>query len=356
MTADVLDLWDQPATDPGPMFAPIPRGRLDELPGVEPLLADTLDRRTLAVLAGPPGAYKTFVALAWACSLATGTPWEGRPALGWPYDQDPMSVLYVAAEGAPGMAQRIRAWETAHGLTADRLDVVAQPVNLLDDRDVGRLVDIAGGNLDDDNPSYDLVVLDTLSRCAVGANENSAQDMSRLVHALDRVRRAREDAFDSDDCGGVSVLVLHHSDKAGRGLRGSNVLEAAADTIYRVAPIGPAGKAALLSRTKRKDGPREDTHTLAVTPVAGTDSIVLTGAHRARVRGQDHSGRMSRAEELLSVAVSAFDDGPPTMAELREAAAMPPASFDRALKTLLNGHLLRTVDTDTTTRYEVVNE
>lgn len=363
------DVDDHAGQAGGPTFAPVSRAQLDDLPGVFPLLDETIDRRTLNVLAGPPGSYKSFLALSWACSIATGLPWEGRDPIGHASDDEPMHALYIAAEGAAGIGQRLRAWEVAHGVTADRLDVLTVPVNLLNDRELRRLVEIVGGcreDLDDNvrQPAYDLVVVDTLSRCTVGANENSAQDMSRVVAALDLVGRARTFPFiadythrpGDDDDGGTAVLVLHHTDKGGRGLRGSNVLEAAADTIYRVAPIGTTPRA-LLTRTKRKDGPRDDTRTLTVTAVPGTESIVLAGnGGRLPAAGaavEQHAAPMSSAERVLSVLLAVEDA--PSKAELREAAAMPSASFHRGLSTLVDGGMVREVDDDGVARYEVVS-
>jgi len=50
---------------------------------------------------------KTFIALDMAFSVATGTPWQG-------HDTKQGSVVYIAAEGVQGMAQRIDAWKTYH--------------------------------------------------------------------------------------------------------------------------------------------------------------------------------------------------------------------------------------------------
>jgi RecA-family ATPase len=50
---------------------------------------------------------------------------------------------------------------------------------------------------------YVLVVIDTLARCMVGADENSARDMGEAIDALDRLRRAA----------GSCVLPVHHMGK-----------------------------------------------------------------------------------------------------------------------------------------------
>src|SRR4051812_36694346 len=47
------------------------RNQLANLPKPEPLIENTLDRRTVALLAGYHGTCKSFVALDWAASVAT---------------------------------------------------------------------------------------------------------------------------------------------------------------------------------------------------------------------------------------------------------------------------------------------
>ena len=76
---------------------------LRELPQPDTLVSGLLDLDSLAVLYGPPKAYKSFVALDWALSVATGSWWQGRRV-------EPCHVLYVAAEGVSGLWARVDAW------------------------------------------------------------------------------------------------------------------------------------------------------------------------------------------------------------------------------------------------------
>lgn len=54
------------------------RAQLADLPQPEPLIADTLDRRTVALLAGHYGTAKSFLALDWSGCVATGRMWQRR--------------------------------------------------------------------------------------------------------------------------------------------------------------------------------------------------------------------------------------------------------------------------------------
>jgi hypothetical protein len=298
------------------------RDQLARLPPVQPLISETLDRGTFALLAGYWGTGKSFVALDWTCSVITGKPWQSRPIVdraGAPIDRDgerrarPYHALYVAAEGAYGIRQRVEAWEHGWHAEANRLYVLPTQFNL---RHAGELDTVARLIR---ALRVDFVVLDTLSRCMPGADENSAQDMSTAVLAIDKLKAATN---------GGTVLAVHHTGKDKVTVRGSSVLEAAADTVYQI-----EGDPSLmrLTRTKRKDGPTDDMHQLSL-------SRVLESCVVADVRGQNQVPSWDR---LYRVVADNFADTGATKVELRNVADMPPASFHRALNALVgNGDLI----------------
>ena len=72
---------------------------------------------------------------------------------------------------------------------------------------------------------YSFVILDTLARCMVGADENSAKDCGVVVDAMTRLLGRTP--------GGRGVILgVHHAGKDGKTLRGSSAFEGAADTVY----------------------------------------------------------------------------------------------------------------------------
>lgn len=304
------------------------RAQLADLPAVEPLIEDTLDRRSVAVLAGYWGTGKSFLALDWACSVATGRPWQHRP-ISAPEGRGANRVLYVVGEGAFGIHQRITAWEVEHGVDVTELYVLPRPVNLLHRGEVAMLCSYISDH------GIDLVVIDTLSRCLAGADENAAKDMSEAVRSLDRIKNARLDEQGVDG-GGVCVLVVHHTGKDRTTVRGSSVLEAAADVVYQVEGDGQFIR---LQRTKRKDGPRDDEHTLSIRWVPGTDSAVIRNlsADRSAPTNQDR---------MLSAFVSAFGSTGASKAELRNVLDLAPATFHRALTGLVSSGRLINTGTD----------
>jgi predicted ATP-dependent serine protease len=129
----------------------------------------------------------------------------------------PGPVLYVAAEGASGLSPRVAAWEYAWQAGRARgLTVWPEPVKLLERPRVDDLVALVRED------GYRLVVVDTLARSLIGADENSARDVGLAVDAADRVKRAT----------GCTVLLVHHTGKDRTTVRGSSALEAGVDTVY----------------------------------------------------------------------------------------------------------------------------
>ncbi len=283
------------------------RGQLEHLPQPEPLVTDTLDRATIALLAGYHGTGKSFIALSLACAVATGQPWLGRPT-------HQGRVLYIASEGAEGLHGRISAWETAWRTPVAALDVLPQPWSLGSERSADALAYAAQA------APYSLVVIDTLARCAVGLDENSARDMGQVIDGADRIRRASRS----------TVLLVHHTGKDRTTVRGSSAIEAAADTVYAVEADGAA---VTLTRTKRKDGPLRDVLPLKLE--RGSQGSCYMSAGRGHAPDLDGS-----AGRLMSAYLSAFAATGATKRELRDQADMPPASFHRALNVLVRDGLL----------------
>ncbi|WP_167759069.1 AAA family ATPase [Blastococcus sp. TF02A_35] len=285
--SDVPPPSHPPEETPAPRAKPplrdrvLTRGALAQLPEPEPLIDRTIDRRTVAVIAGHFGSLKSFVLQDWAASIATGRKWMSRPV-----HQGP--VLYVAAEGAHGLHSRFTAWEYGwhRNIPDDHLTVLLEPVNLLDAQAVTELCHLAAGRA--------LVVIDTLARCMVAADENSAKDMGIAVDALYRLR---------DATNGGTIAVTHHTGKDRSTIRGSSAIEAGVDTVYTT-----EGDAHLvhLKRTKRKDGPREDQLQIKLSAVL--DSGVIVSALAADMK--------PNARDLMSVFVSAFGSTGASKADL----------------------------------------
>jgi hypothetical protein len=282
------------------------RSALASLPDPAPLIDATLDQHSVSLLAGPWGSGKSFIALDWAACLSSGKAWQARPV----HTSGP--VLYLAAEGAYGLRKRLDAWEYAWDtkLTDEGWFVLTRPVNLLAPTEVAELCEQMRQR------GIRHVVVDTLARCMVGGDENSARDMGLAVDALYEVREATGD--------GGTVIAIHHTGKDRQTVRGSSALEAGVDTVYQI-----EGDAQLLQlkRTKRKDGPVDDLIRLRLNTVL--DSVVVS-SHT----GLENSGNETLLLSILHSHFSALDD--PSTSVLMQAAELPTTSFYRALNALVN--------------------
>jgi len=186
---------------------------LEVFPEPKWLVEGVIQERTVGTIEGPPGAYKSYMAVELAGCVATGHAWYGN-------NVTPGPVLYISAEGKGGLVSRIHAWQVARGMKwPPSAGIIPDAVQLLESEDVGLLLSIIAKM----NPSPVLVIVDTLARCMVGGDENSAQDMGIFVHNIARIAAA-----------GAAVIVVHHQGKGG-DLRGSSSLPGGMDTRITVA-------------------------------------------------------------------------------------------------------------------------
>jgi hypothetical protein len=182
------------------------------LPPPDPLIDGLLFTPGVSVVYGPPKTGKTFYTIALALAVAHGLSFDGRVT-------EPTPVLYLMAEGRGGLGARLTAWTEHHQRPLpDNFHIETTAINLLHPDQVTLLanlvIELGAG----------LVILDTLARCTVGADENSGRDMSLIVGALDTLRDA------AGHC-----LVVHHTGKnTAAGLRGHSGLAAALDTAIEV--------------------------------------------------------------------------------------------------------------------------
>lgn len=201
------------------------------------LIKGLLPAECTSSIYGPSGSYKSFLAISWACHIATGKSWDGRKV-------EQGSVLYVVGEGGTGVPRRIKAWENTHREKVANLCCVNQPVFVAAPLQVEQLRLAAEHVKEETGLPVVLIVIDTLARCFGGADENKASDMGAFIAGCDAIKAAT----------GATVLVVHHSGKdETKGARGSSSFRAALDAEFLVKREAVGTKALVLACTKQKD-------------------------------------------------------------------------------------------------------
>jgi uncharacterized protein YjhX (UPF0386 family) len=283
-----------------PLFRLYRMDDLRQLPPVQWLIPHEVPAGLLTVLCGPSEAGKSFIALDYAISVARAKP-------------DRM-VVYVAPEGGSGYRARVDAWVSHHGGEApENLVFVLRDVPMLDAVSVHVFI----SEIKQNNPV--LVILDTLARCMVGGDENSAEDMGLFIHSCDLIRAATS----------AAVIIVHHTGKSG-GYRGSSVLFGSCDSWIDVSNDDGL---ITVSCGKAKDWQRFDPRYLRMAPK--DESVVLMPAEQVS-RGSGLTDGQRKVLEVLALDV--FREAGAKSAQIKSAAdQMPDKTLFRVLSHLKRG-------------------
>lgn len=188
---------------------------------------------------GPSGSFKSFLAVSWACHIATGKEWDGRRVTRG-------AVLYVVGEGGVGVPRRLRAWADQYTGSADIPNVyrIDMPVFMAVPEQVAELKIAAEQVKRETGSPVRLIVVDTVARCFGGGDENRAADMGAFIAGCDEVKAAT----------GATILLVHHTGKQeDNGARGSSAFRAALDAEYLVKREAKDSNSVILRNTKMKD-------------------------------------------------------------------------------------------------------
>ena len=217
----------------------LPIAELLALPASHYRVKSILPARGLAAVIGQSGAGKTFLSLDLAMSIARGQSWFG-------YRVKPCGVVYLAAEGEFGIARRILAYlnETASA-TDMPLEVIPFPANLLDSESDVQAVLGAWEEARARMGSAAVLMVDTLSRCMAGGDENSASDMTRFIANIDKIRRGID---------GLVVVVHHLGKDVSKGARGHSSFYASLDACISVSRESQRRSWALTKARESEDG------------------------------------------------------------------------------------------------------
>jgi hypothetical protein len=193
---------------------------------------------------GASQAFKSFVTLDYALHRAYGMKWLGRKT-------KQATPVYLAAEGGAGFMRRIEAWHKARGMDWRKcpMRVVIVPLTLrTQSRHLREAIQTAGIEPGD-------VIVDTMSQTFTG-NENSNDEVADWLRVL---------GLELRDAMGCTVTVVHHTGKAGEGLRGASAMFNNTDFVLGVQRDGKELLATVdFEKVKDAERPEPQTFELSV--------------------------------------------------------------------------------------------
>lgn len=282
---DTLGLQSEPQTQAPrrKRFAPVSYAELRSRPPPAWLIPGRLPDKRVTMLYGPPGTYKSFLALDDALTLAC----LGR------------SVVYVAGEGVLGTTQRITSWELARQTPVDGL-----PFHLIED--------MPFASRPDDCVAFceavrglapDLLVIDTVRRAMLELNENDARDMGKMVEVADLFKQGLN----------CAVLLIHHTRKDGKEAAGSGALLGGTDAAIEVVTADPLDtkRPAVALWVRRMKDAREAEKPFCyqgheIGESLAFNSISYDAFKQLNPKGQDHGpGELEVRAVLLKAGITA---------------------------------------------------
>lgn len=217
--------WSRPATSP------------DELEAPPQIVEGMLTAGGMSMMFGESNSGKSYLVIHLGICVSLGVPWLGRRT-------KQGAVLYVAAEGAWSIRLRLAADRKHYEQAVGPFGLIPCALSLVDPSgDVEDLIRLIKQEATRLGLPIVLVIVDTVARVMAGGDENTAQDMGRLVGAADRIKEVT----------GAHMLYLHHAGKdASRGARGHSSLRAALDTEIEVT-ADESAKVHTAKVTKQRD-------------------------------------------------------------------------------------------------------
>ncbi|HEX5733354.1 MAG TPA: AAA family ATPase [Blastocatellia bacterium] len=297
--SEVLSEVTKGLADDGTRGRLITAEELNNLPPLEWLIEGEIPKAGLTVMYGPSGSYKSFLALDYALRIAQDAP-----------------VVYVAAEGAAGYGARVRAWCQHHHLTTGRLYFWLDAIPMIEGMAVSKFI----AAIKDISPA--LVVIDTLARCLVGGDENSAKDMGLFVDSCGKIQKVT----------GAAVMVIHHKGKNNSTERGSSALRGAADAMLEVSSDEGL---ITLACDKMKDASPFEPRRLRFVECAEFESGVVIPA--SKVVNSDATLTAKQRSVLMTLNLVYFQDNGAGIKELIEATNIKQATLFRVLSDLKTG-------------------
>jgi KaiC/GvpD/RAD55 family RecA-like ATPase len=276
------------------------------------LVSGWLSSRDRSVLAGDSKAGKSFFALELALCIAFG-----RNLFGLTTKRG--GVIYQVGEGLLGFKKRLRAWRAYYGVEYSRevpFRLFQRGIDIYRDFDqVDALIEEIKAHAATFDVPLRLVVIDTLAKASIGADENAVKDMGIVMRNVERINEKT----------GCHVMLVHHLTKGGI-VRGSTSVYAGVDQVLLL-DRDEATKLRTLTLDKQKDDVDGISLTFELEDVVlGTDEdgrqvtscVCMAVSEKDRIRREEELRGM-RMSVALEVFVKAFFE-----AEKRYGMPIPP--------------------------------
>lgn len=234
----------------------IPPVEYFDLPGTH----HNLPKKKLTFMYGESASCKSFLALDYALKIGQSSP-----------------VLYVAGEGIEGYNNRVGAWRAANGGYTRNIafwnTVEHNTPQLFDPAQVQNVLDVTKAIEERTGQPIALIVIDTLARVIVGQEENSNTDMGVLIDTCEHLIRET----------GAAVLVVHHTGKDGKTMRGAYTMFGAVQSslaVVRNAKENLITVSCDKSKDTGDDNPANGTNKRYYNLMSAADSVVLVPLSR----------------------------------------------------------------------------
>jgi predicted transcriptional regulator len=302
-------------------FQPLSLSDLLSMPPKEWLIDGLIGAGDMGMIYGAPGSAKTFVTVDLIFSACLGRQFAGR------FDVvRPLNVAYCAGEGVSGLPARF-------GAAAQHYDIETMPTftffavtpSLFCESQAQAqaesiqqfIIEWQERQADGQAAALDILIIDTLHSATAGADENSAKDMGIVLNLCKLATKLL----------GCAVILVHHSNKAGTGERGSSAMRGAMDVMIECRAV--AGKFAL-SCEKLKDGEKWKEQTFDL--VAKGESVRVWWDEPGD--GETTDGRKSETAGEILALLGEADGRKLTTKQISEALDIKPQTANKVLARL----------------------
>lgn len=200
------------------------------------IVKNLLLKSQVSMLAGPPNLGKSSIVASLAAHVASGRD------IG-PIRTEKAVVLYIAAEDANGILER--AWPMMHNAEATNtapLAVFDMAFNLMNIAEIESFIEYTYRLREAVNYDALFIVIDTLNLSIGDGDENSAQDMGRVIGHAQKIARKTE----------AHVMIVHHTGtSADDRPRGSTAMIGNIDTLLTLAAAQTPGQVVMVQQKQR---------------------------------------------------------------------------------------------------------